>query len=149
MASAVAGLDDAAGSLPALDRSASRRTNFRPDQVSSTAATLTSTNPSSRPRSRTRFSSRSLLIPSAFWAAFLGQQTQTIPAVVVRSNRTGRRRTSASYDVWKLSVTSTVLGSRVTTRAPPVSRSRPAGASSRNTTCSSLIPILVASGVPE
>ena len=50
------------------------------------------------------------MIPSAFWAAFLGQQTQTIPAVVVRSNRTGRRRTSASYDVWKLRVTSTDFG---------------------------------------
>ena len=64
----------------------------------------------------------------------------------MRSNSTGRRRTRASYDVWKLSVTSTDFGSRVTTRAPPVSRSRPAGALSRNTTCSSLIPIFRRAG---
>ena len=45
----VAGAPVADGS----QRSVRRRTNFRPDQTTSTAATFTSTKPSSRPRSRT------------------------------------------------------------------------------------------------
>ena len=64
------------------------------------------------------FSSRSLAIPSAFCAAFFGQHTQTMPAVLVRSNSTGSRAASARSDVWKVRVTSADAGSRRTTCAP-------------------------------
>ncbi len=88
-------------------------------------------------------------MPSAFWAAFLGQQTQTMPAVARPVEERRQRFARSAYDVWKVSVTSTDLGSRRTTVAAPVSSSRSSGAPSRRTTCSSLMPIFVASGVPE
>ena len=62
-------------------RSASRMTNFNPDQVSSMAAIFTSTRPCARPYSRTPFSSRSGASPELFF----GQQIQIIPAVVCRA----------------------------------------------------------------
>ena len=71
-------------------RSARRRTNFRPDHTSSIAHTLTSTKPAARPISRTTFSSMSV----GTFDAFLGQQTQIIPACSVRSISCGSRFSS-------------------------------------------------------
>src|SRR5438045_5427593 len=56
-------------------RSLSLRTNLRPDQVSSTAQTFTSTSPNSSPKVRTTPSVRSVSTPDVFF----GQATQSIP----------------------------------------------------------------------
>ena len=90
--SRAAGADAPARARPARQRSARRRTNFSADQVSSIAATLTST----KPELEAEVADPVLVevagrCPSAFWAAFLGQQTQTMPAVDVRSNSVGSR----------------------------------------------------------
>ena len=95
----------AAGEPLASGPAAGARTSA-PDQVSSIAATLTSTQPRRSPRSRTAPSSRSLAMPSAFWAAFLGQHTHTIPAVAVRSKIAGSRDSRSASRVWKVRVTS-------------------------------------------
>ena len=71
----------------------------------------------------------------AFCAAFLGQHTQTMPAVEVRSNSTGSRRASAAYDVWKVSVTSAARGRRRTTWAPFGRRGRARRGRRRGTAC--------------
>src|SRR4051812_10355504 len=57
-------------------RSFRRKTNFRPDHVSSIAQTFTSTSPPANPSSRTTFSFKSLLIPDAFF----GQEIQSMPS---------------------------------------------------------------------
>ena len=65
---------------------------------------------------------RAVGVACGLCAAFLGQQTQTMPAVEVRSNSVGSRLASAAYDVWK--VRRHVRGARQPAhqlRAPPVS----------------------------
>src|SRR5689334_3133941 len=51
-----------------FDRLLSRRTNLSPDQVWSTAQTLTSTSPSGKPSSRTTFSVKSVSTPELIFA---------------------------------------------------------------------------------
>ena len=57
-------------------RSFSRKTNFRPDQVSSTAQTFTSTRPAPNPTLRMTSSVRSVLMPEAFF----GHEIQSMPS---------------------------------------------------------------------
>jgi PD-(D/E)XK endonuclease len=64
-------------------RSFRRRTNFKPDQTSVTAQTLTSTRPAASPMSRTIFSVRSDDTPEVFF----GHETQRVPAGVKRRAR--------------------------------------------------------------
>jgi hypothetical protein len=120
----------------------SLRTNFRPDQVSSIAATLTSTRPAARPIRRTSFSSIRVGRPELFF----GQQIQTMPSWAVRATSSGSRRVRGAASVWKVSVTSIRLGSRRTVGASSV---KPPGARSRNTTNPGLRPSLRSSAVPE
>ena len=65
-------------------RSSLRMTSFNPDQTSSTAQTLMSTNPSGKATSRMTSSMMSVLTPELFF----GQETQTVPlgSIVFRSD---------------------------------------------------------------
>src|SRR6185312_15033289 len=129
-------------------RSATRRTNLRPDQVESTAATLTSTSPAASPCARTTFSSRSVATPLLRF----GQATQSAPAVVSRGSCAANRRRSAARSGQNASTTSygCPRSGRDRTTAPAgAARSNPAGAPTSSTRQPSLTPSLAASGLPE
>lgn len=128
---------------PRPHRSASRMTNFSPDQVSSIAHTLTSTRPLARPNSRTTPSPRSVTIPDDR----LGQHTQIIPAVVCRAAAASNRRSNVARSGQKSSTTS--YGSRPGRRWQGAPGSNPAGAPSTRTREPARIPSLRGSGVPE
>src|SRR3954468_17683023 len=63
-----------------LGRSLMRYTNFKADQISSTAQIFTSTNPAANPTSRTMFSLTSVGTPDVFF----GQEIHNMPFGFIR-----------------------------------------------------------------
>ena len=132
-----------------LGRSFRRKTNFSPDQTSSTAQTFTSTIPWAKPMARTTSSVRSLATPELFF----GHEIQSIPAGVSFSAFFKNVRSNSRFVVTNSHTKSNGLRPReftVTLGGNSNSRSiKPAGALIKSRLQPSLIPSFLASGVAE
>src|SRR4051812_45291087 len=93
-------------------RSLTRRTNLRPDQVSSTAHTFTSTSPAASPTRLTTSSVRSVATPDAF----LGHDPHSMPSGSSRSRSLANRLSRSDFLLTKIIAKSSAP--RATSRAP-------------------------------
>jgi hypothetical protein len=133
-------------------RSFTLLTNFRPDQTSVTAHTLTSTSPAARPIARTSFSVRSVATPELFF----GQHAHSIPAGASVLASFGNCLDNSLRDLVNSMAKSIVseffLSSFFTSQAARGSRNSfrtSAGACNKCARKPGLIPNFFESGVPE